>query len=98
MAAGTTYASGSWVDATGVFTVASGDPEADGVLVGEYAIVHPDADAPAFVGLITDRDETTITVSLEVANGTAPVDGTEDTTLIVGYSVKGDHRPWKLWV
>lgn len=84
-AADLTYASGSWVQSTGVFTVASGDPATDGVAVGDFASVYPDAETVTpFVGRVTARDATTITVSLTAKAGTAPVDGTNDTTLKIG--------------
>ena len=84
-AASFTYASGSWVQSTGVFTVASGDPSTDGVAVGDFASVYPDAaTVTPFVGRITARDATTITVSLSAKSGTAPANGTLDTTIKVG--------------
>ncbi len=85
-----TYASGTWVQSTGVFTVASGNPSSDGVAVGDFASVYPDAASVSpFVGRITARDATTITVSLTAKAGTAPVDGTTNTTLKVGGAWKG---------
>lgn len=84
-AASFTYASGTWVQSTGVFTVASGDPAADGVAVGDFASVYPDGSTVGvFVGRITARDATTITVSLVAKMGTAPTDGTNTRTLKVG--------------
>lgn len=80
-----TYASGNWVAGTGVFTVASGDPVAAGVAVGHWASVYPNGSSVAvFVGRITARDTTTITVSLTAKSGTAPTDGTGNRTLVVG--------------
>ncbi len=85
-----TYGSGSWVAATGVFTVASGDPASDGIAAGDFASVYPDAaTVTPFVGRVTARDATTITVSLTAKMGTAPVDGTTNTTLKVGGAWKG---------
>ncbi|MFZ5832448.1 MAG: hypothetical protein ACOY3P_20365 [Planctomycetota bacterium] len=86
-----TYASGSWVAATGVFTVASGNPQSDGVAAGMFASVYPDGTTPAtvFVGRVTAVDTTTITVSLTVKMGTAPTDGTSNRTLKVGGAWKG---------
>ena len=89
-AATLTYASGTWVVGTGVFTVASGDPASDGVAVGDWASVYPDAaTVGVFVGRVTARDATTITVSLTAKSGTAPVDGTANTTLKIGGAWKG---------
>lgn len=89
-AAAFTYASGSWVASTGVFTVASGDPASDGVAVGDFASVYADgATVGVFVGRVTARDATTITVSLTVKSGTAPTDGTNTRTLKIGGAWKG---------
>lgn len=80
-----TYASGSWVQSTGVFTVASGDPASDGVAVGDFASVYADGSTvTGFVGRITARDATTITVSSTAKAGTKPTDGSSNRTLKVG--------------
>lgn len=80
-----TYASGTWVAATGVFTVASGNPSTDGVAVGDFASVYPDGSTVAvFIGRVTARDATTITVSLTIKSGTAPTNGTNNRTLKIG--------------
>jgi len=85
-----TYASGTWVAGTGVFTVASGDPATDGVAVGDYASVYPDGSTVTpFIGQVTARTSTTITVSLTVKMGTAPVDGTSNRTLKIGGALAG---------
>lgn len=67
-----TYAGGTFVRSTGVFTVASGDPASDGVSVGDFASVYTTSGASVatFVGRITARDATTITVSLSAISGT----------------------------
>lgn len=84
-AASLTYASGTWVAATGIFTVASGNPLTDGVLVGDFVSIYPDAATVAvFIARVTARDAATITVSLTAKSGTAPVDGAVNTTLKVG--------------
>ena len=89
-AASFTYASGSWVASTGVFTVASGNPSSDGVAVGDFASVYPDGSTVGvFVGRVTARDTTTITVSLTAKSGTAPTDGTNTRTLKIGGAWKG---------
>lgn len=89
-AASLTYASGTWVAATGVFTVASGNPSSDGVTVGDFASVYPDGSSVGvFVGRVTARDATTITVSLTAKSGTAPTDGTSNRTLKLGGAWKG---------
>lgn len=85
-----TYASGNWVASTGVFTVASGDPASDGVAVGDFASVYADGSTETgFVGRVTARDATTITVSLSAKAGTAPTDGTGDRTLKIGGAWQG---------
>jgi len=79
-----TYASGTWVSATGVFTVASGDPVADGVAVGDFASVYANgASVTTLVGRVTARTSTTITVSTTVKTGTT-TDGTSNRTLRIG--------------
>lgn len=82
------YASGDWVQSTGVFTVASGNPESDGVAVGDFASVYADgATQTGFVGRVTARTSTTITVSFSAssgASGTSPANGTGDRTLRIG--------------
>lgn len=88
-AADFTYASGTWVSATGVFTVASGDPAADGVAVGDFASVYADgASVTTLVGRVTARDATTITVSLTAKSGTT-TDGTSNRTLKIGGAWEG---------
>lgn len=85
-----TYASGNWVAGTGVFTVASGDPASDGVAVGDFASVYPDGSSVAvFIGRVTARSSTTITVSLTAKSGTAPTDGTGNRTLKIGGAWQG---------
>lgn len=85
-----TYASGSWVASTGVFTVASGNPQTDGVAVGDFVSVYPDGSTVAvFIGRVTARSTTTITVSLAAKSGTAPTDGTNNRTLKVGGAWQG---------
>lgn len=78
-AASYTYAGGTFVRATGVFTVASGNPSGDGVAVGDFASIYTTAGATVatFVGRVTARDATTITVSLTaIAGATSTVSET----------------------
>lgn len=85
-----TYASGTWVNSTGIFTVASGNPSSDGVQVGDFASVYPDAaSVTPYVGQVTNVTSTTITVSATYASGTPPADGTTDTTLKIGGAWEG---------
>ena len=77
-----TYASGTWVQSTRVFTVASGNPLTDGILVGDFVSVYADgSSATAYVARVTARDATTITTSATIKVGTAPTDGTSNRTL-----------------
>lgn len=85
-----TYASGTWVASTGVFTVASGNPSTDGVAAGDFASVYADGSTvTGFVGYVTNVTSTTITVSLTVKSGTAPTDGTGNRTLKIGGAWQG---------
>lgn len=85
-----TYASGTWVAATGVFSVASGNPQTDGVAVGDWASVYANgATVTDFIGRVTAVSTTTITVSLTAKSGTAPVDGTSTRTLKIGGAWQG---------
>lgn len=90
VAADFTYASGSWVAATGVFTVAAGNPATDGVAAGDFVSVYADGSTvTGFVGRVTAVTATTITVSLTAKSGTAPADGTGTRTLKVGGAWQG---------
>jgi len=81
-AATLTYASGNWVAGTGVFTVASGNPQTDGITVGDWVSVYANGSTvTGFIGKVTARNTTTITVNLVVKFGTAPTDGTGNRTL-----------------
>jgi hypothetical protein len=65
--------------------VASGDPVADGVAVGDYVSVYADGSTvTGYVAQVTGRTTTTITMSATVKAGTAPTDGTSTRTLKVG--------------
>lgn len=72
-AAAFTYAGGTFVRSTGVFTVGSGNPSSDGVAVGDFASIYTTAGATVatFVARVTARDATTITVSLSAIAGAA---------------------------
>jgi hypothetical protein len=85
-AADLTYASGTWVSATRVFTVASGDPVADGLAVDDYVALDTGAATATMIGRVTARTTTTITISSTFA-GANPANGTY--TLRVGGAWKG---------
>jgi hypothetical protein len=77
----------SWDSATGIFTIGTGNPAADGVVLGGWASVYVIAGAvnTGFVGLVTATNATTITVSLTAKSGTAPAtSSTSDTALKFG--------------
>ncbi len=83
---------GGWNSATGVFTVASGSPSGDGVAVGDFASVYVTAGATVgtFIGRVTARDTTTITVSLTAVSGAPPAtDALGATTIKLGGKWKG---------
>jgi len=72
-----TYLGGAY--ASGVFTVASGNPLSDGVAVGDFASIYiPGSTVTGFVARVTARTATTITVSTSIKAGTAPANGTCD--------------------
>lgn len=85
-----TYAGGTFVRSTGVFTVASGNPLTDGVTVSPpmFASIYTTAGATVAtcVGLITARDATTITISLTALAGatTEVSEGAGEATCKVG--------------
>lgn len=68
-----TYAGGTFVRATGIFTVASGDPSADGVASNQWASIYTTAGATVAtcVGRITNVSTTTITIDLNTLSGAA---------------------------
>lgn len=85
-----TYASGDWVQSTLVFTVASGNPQSDGVTVGQFASVYADGSTETtFVGKVSAVTTTTITIDGSQNGGTAPVDGTGNRTLRIGGAWQG---------
>lgn len=80
-----TYASGNWVQSTRVFTVASGNPQSDGVAVGDMVSVFADgASETGYVGRVSARSTTTITIDGTANSGSPPTDGTGNRTLRVG--------------
>jgi hypothetical protein len=81
-----TYTGGSWVSGTRVFTVASGDPVADGVVVGDYAALDTGGSSAALIGRVTARTSTTITINATFA-GANPSNGTY--TLRIGGAFEG---------
>jgi hypothetical protein len=68
-----TYAGGTFVRSTGVFTVASGNPVSDPVPLGAWASIYTTAGATVatFVAMVTGTNATTITVSLTAIAGAA---------------------------
>lgn len=86
VAADLTYAGGSYVQSTRVFTVASGDPVADGVAVNDYVALDTGGTTAAYIARVTARTTTTITLN-STGLGTNPVNGTY--TLRVGGAWQG---------
>jgi hypothetical protein len=85
-----TYTNGGWNSGTGVFTPAAGDPAAEGVTVGDLASVYNDgASVGVFIGRVTARTSTTITVSTTAKIGTAPSTNATARTIKVGGTLKG---------
>lgn len=82
-AAAHTYASGTWVQATRVFTPTSGNPQSDGVAVGDFCSVYPDATSPdaVYISRVTAVSTIAITLSSTALSGTAPANGATNTTL-----------------
>lgn len=84
-AADFTYASGTLVQSTGVFTLASGNPQTDGVAVGDFASVYADgASVTGAIARVTAVSSTTITVSTTAIAGALPADGTSNRTVKIG--------------
>jgi hypothetical protein len=82
-----TYAGGSWVNSTRVFTVAAGNPVTDGVAVGDWVALN-NGTSLLYAGVVSARTSTTITISNALGNiGTNPANGTYE--LRVGGAWKG---------
>jgi hypothetical protein len=80
---------GGWNNSTGVFTPTSGNPSLT-VTVGDFASVFPDgATTPVFVGRVTARGATTVTVSKVFAQGTGPTTSASGRSINVGGRWKG---------
>ncbi len=90
-AAAITYLSGTWVQATRTFTPAGGaNPTADGVAVGDFVSIYPDAaTVTPYVARITTVGSTTFETSATAKSGTAPVDGVLNTSAKIGGAWKG---------
>jgi len=88
-AANFTWPSGSWDEATGVFTVTSGNPSGDGVAVGNLASIYDNAASQTTqIGRITAVSTSTITVSRSAKCGTT-TNGSGNRTLKVGGALQG---------
>lgn len=72
-AATVTYAGGTFVAATGVYTVASGNPVSDGITPGRHLSIYTTAGATVatFISTITATNGTTITVAITAGTGVA---------------------------
>lgn len=94
LSANTTYGGGTFVRATGVFTVASGNPTVDtGVTNGAWASIYTTSGATVgtCIGRITNTSTTTVTIDIGTVGGaTANVSETAAAaTCKVGGSWKG---------
>ena len=71
-AASLTYAGGTFVRSTRTFTVASGDPVADGVIAGDFVSIYTTAGATVatYVGRVESRTTTEIVVHATAIAGT----------------------------
>lgn len=84
------YTGGSWTQSTRVFAPNGANPVSDGVAVGDYASVFNDgASVGVFIGRVTARDSTTITISGTASSGTAPTDGVNNRSLRIGGAFAG---------
>lgn len=61
------YAGGTFVRATGVFTVATGDPVADGVVAGDWVSIYTTAGATTTKCVAKCLSRTTTTITVDVA-------------------------------
>ncbi len=87
-AAAFTYAGGTFVRATGVFTTAGENPLTDGVLVGDWVSIYTTVGATGatFVAQVDGRDATTITVDIttdKIGATTTVSEGAGEATLKV---------------
>jgi hypothetical protein len=84
-----TYTAGN-SNGTSVFTVASGNPQTDGVAVGDWGSVYLNAaTTTAFIGRVTAVSTTTITFSTSAKSGSFPASGTGTVTCKIGGAWKG---------
>jgi hypothetical protein len=84
-----TYAAGTFVRATGVFTTAGGNPQTDGVTTAMWASVYTTAGATGttFAGKVLARDATTVTLdvaTLKIGVATNVSEGAGATTCKIG--------------
>ena len=105
-----TYAAGNFVNSTGVFTVASGNPSSDGVAVGDFASIYNPLNALECYGsagsVSSDCASTPDSVALSI---TGDIDircqvSMEDwspalaQTLVAKWTTTGNQRSWGLSV
>lgn len=93
-AASLTYALGTFVQGTGIFTVAAGNPLTDGVAVDDWVSIYThDAAGAQFVAQVTARDATTISVDItthKIGVITNINEGAGESSLKVGGAWGGD--------
>lgn len=88
-AATVTYTNSAWSTATNTFTPSSGNPQTDGVAVGDFVSIYTDgATAPVFIARVTSVTSTTFVVSATARGGTPPTTAASGISATVG-------GPWK---
>lgn len=89
-AADFTYTGLTWVQATRTLTRATGSFVTDGFAVDDFVSIYPDAATVSpYIAAITTVTGTTIVTSATRKAGTAPVDGTANTSVKLGGAWKG---------
>jgi hypothetical protein len=101
-AADFTYAGGSWVSGTGVFTVASGNPQSDGVAVGDFVSIYDQNNSLRCVGIANshascpDSAALSFTGDIDIRMKVRLPDWTPavTNTLAAKYHTTGNQRSW----
>lgn len=84
------YLLGTYVQATGIFTLASGNPVSDGLAVDDYVSIYATgATETGFISRVTARDAVTVTVNTTGILGTNPTDGVGNRNVRVGGAWQG---------
>ena len=91
VAADFTYASMTWAQASRTFTrLDAGSFVTDGIAVGDFVSIYPDGTTTAvYIARVTTVTATTLITDATAKAGSAPVDGTANTTCKVGGAWRG---------